>query len=75
MRSEESPATSSVFYGKLTHSCRVGQLFYSKVSDEEFSGSWFWSSFTPDLVLSSSDAHGDVLTQLGPQIEQGTERA
>lgn len=75
MKSKESPAIPSVFYGKLTHSCRAGQLFYSKVSDEEFGGSCFWSSFTLDLVLYSSDAHGDVLIQLGPQIEQGTEWA
>lgn len=32
MRSEESLAILSMSFGKLTHLCRVGQLFYPKVS-------------------------------------------
>lgn len=31
MKSKESPAIPSMFYGKLTHSCRAGQLFYQSV--------------------------------------------
>ena len=50
MRSEESPAIPDMFCSKLTRPCRVGQLIYPELqlSNKEFGGICFWSSFTPD---------------------------